>query len=216
MTQIQLQYKLHTDTNWSYAGTVNVSLNSAFISPVTVGLAYDIRICSVRANGAVSVWVEVDSETVSSSGTIISTGSLNPNSPANTYNNAKIDSLVEGGAATIRIYGPGGDGSSWSRYAGAVAIVEPAAHITGLTFSTVYYVVYNVPQNTFLPLTAYTASLDDDFYYIGTYTTCADTYTGTGGGGGGGTGGGGTGGDGGSGGGGGRNPIAEPEPELSE
>ena len=204
-TQIFIQYQLATDVGWTSGGAVDVSLNSAFISPVQIGSVYNVRICSSRPSGALSPFAEVDGHTVSGSATVITTVSLNPNAPSNTSDNSTIDSIDESGAATIRVYGPGGDGSSWTRYAGSATIIEPAAHITGNAYATGYYIVYDVFNNVFNALTSYLSTLNDDFYYLGFLTTCSATGSdGTGGG---------TGtGDGGTTGGGGRNPDPDQSP----
>lgn len=203
--QIQMQYKLSSSSIWLDAGEVDISLNAGYVSPVVVGSIYDLRIRSVRANGTVSAWIDIASETVSASSTIITTGSLNPNSPSNTTDTSKIDSIVENNAATVRIYDrTGGDGASWMRYAGSTTYTEPAAHITGLAFTTTYFICFDVTTSLFYALTDGLETLNDDYYYMGTVTTCSSDYsTGTGGTG---TGTGGTG-SGGDYGGGGRNPI---------
>ena len=47
-----------------------------------------------------------------------------------------------GSSATVRIYGMGGVGSSWTRYTGQGTQTFPAGTITGLAYSTTYYVVW--------------------------------------------------------------------------
>ena len=64
VTLVQLQAKLHSDTNWYDGGSVSVSSPEAFIYGVNQGSVYDVRIRSLRSNGATSDWVEQDSYTV--------------------------------------------------------------------------------------------------------------------------------------------------------
>jgi hypothetical protein len=67
--QIQIQYQLAPPGGsagaWLDGGTVDVSLNSAFVGNVISGQTYNFRIRSVRANGASSAWDELDGFTVS-------------------------------------------------------------------------------------------------------------------------------------------------------
>jgi hypothetical protein len=60
VTEIQMQYQVTGASAWIDAGDVDVSLNNGFIGPVTPGVMYDVRIRSVRPNGATSIWVEID------------------------------------------------------------------------------------------------------------------------------------------------------------
>jgi hypothetical protein len=48
----RLEYKLHTDPDWIEGDTVTSS--PAWVSPVTIGLSYDVRVIAVRNNGAES------------------------------------------------------------------------------------------------------------------------------------------------------------------
>jgi hypothetical protein len=194
--QIQIQYQLTTALNWIDAGSVDISLNVAYIAGVIGGQVYDVRIRSVRANGAVSEWLEETGYTVSTSTTSIGTVYLNPNSPFNVTNTAVVDSIVENGAATVRVNGPGGDLSSFQYLVGAAVFIIPGAHITGLAFSTSYYVIYVTsfydPQTLTIGglLTAtqnYNDTLLDTNLLICSVTTCASTFAGSGGSGGGGT-----------------------------
>lgn len=57
---ILIQYQLIGQTNWYYAPTADISLDVGLISPVIAGLRYNVRIATVRANGAISDWVEQD------------------------------------------------------------------------------------------------------------------------------------------------------------
>lgn len=204
---ISLQYQLAGGGWWLNGPALTGDTTSCYIGGVVVGSSYNVRIRSVSSTGALGSWIEDDGHVVSATNSVITTGSLNPNSPANTSNTASLDSIVESGNATMRIYGPGGDGSSWTRYVGATGVLEPAAHITGLAFNTTFYVVLDVQTNTYLALTNYLDSLADAYYYIGTRSSCSSSYTGTGTG----TGGSGGGSGGGAGGGGGRNPVQTPE-----
>jgi hypothetical protein len=59
VTQILVQYQETSATTWVQGPLVNVSLNSAYISPIVAGEAYNVQIASVRPNGAMSAWVQI-------------------------------------------------------------------------------------------------------------------------------------------------------------
>lgn len=59
-TGIAIQYRETGTTTWYSAPTTDISLNVGLISTVVAGKNYDVRIATVRANGALSEWVEQD------------------------------------------------------------------------------------------------------------------------------------------------------------
>ena len=63
VTGIDVQYQLTTDTSWTDSGITSVNSNLAFIAPTIAGQAYNVRIGSVRSNGATSVWVVINNFT---------------------------------------------------------------------------------------------------------------------------------------------------------
>jgi hypothetical protein len=210
VTQVQVQYQptLAGDTTWIDAGLVDVANNVAYVAGVVAGAPYNFRLRSLRPKGAASPWIEEDDYTVTLTLSSVTSTGQSPNVPYNTSNNATVDSIAENGAATIRVYGPGGDGSSFTRYVGAVPSTMSAAHITGLAFSTSYYVIFDTGSRTYQALTNYNSTLADAYIFVGNAVTCVATYTG----GTGGTGSGGSAGGGGANPGGGRNPIMEQNP----
>lgn len=107
-----------------------------------------------------------------------------PNVPTNRRNNATVDSIDQGGGTgtTIRVYGPGGMGSTWKTSTGFGDLTYPYLTLSNKAYSTTYYVCYDGAQ-----LVASTVSFDvlpDGYIWCGQITTVAM-------GGGGGTGGGG-------------------------
>ena len=182
--QIQVQYQptVSGGTTWIDAGLIDIANNIAFVGNVVAGVHYNFRIRSIRANGAFSVWTEIDDYTVTVTLSSLASNGINPNSPYNSSNNATVDTIVESSAATIRIYGPGGDGSSFTRYVGANATTMSAAHITGEAFTTTYFLVYDTMSSTYLAFTGYNSTLSDAYIFIGSVITCDATYSGTGGG----------------------------------
>ena len=119
-------------------------------------------------------------------GGLVGSGNLPTNVPLNSTNNATVDSVDGGLSATIRIYGPGGVGSSWMRFSGQGTETYPAGSITGLAYSTAYYVIWN--GSAYLAFTQMSQAMSDGYVFVGRPTTVAS------GGSGGSSGGGGTGG----------------------
>jgi len=119
-------------------------------------------------------------------GGLVGSSNLPANVPLNSTNNATVDSVDGGSSATIRIYGPGGVGSSWMRFSGQGTETYPAGSITGLAYSTAYYVIWN--GAAYLALTQMSQAMSDGYVFVGKPTTVAS------GGSGGSSGGGGTGG----------------------
>lgn len=120
-----------------------------------------------------------------------------PNETTNTGNFATVDSIDAGTTATVRIYGTGGVGTSWTRATGnGFSPVFPAGQILGLAYSTPYFIFWNAqlpssPGGAYVAVTSFAAGLNDNWNFAGLVTTVAH------GGGGGTSGGGGTGGSGG-------------------
>ena len=110
-----------------------------------------------------------------------------PNDPTNSTNFATVDSIDAGASATARIYGTGGVGSAWMKATGfGVTENFPAGAITGLAYSTSYFVMWT--GSNYQAFTAFVNAIPDNFVFVGNVTTVAS------GGGGGSSGGGGGGG----------------------
>lgn len=192
---IQVQYQGDGDAWWLHAAPVTGDTAICFIPGVVQGHGYNVRIRAVKNNGAEGAWVPAGPHVVSNTLSVITTGSLNPNSPVNSANNATISSAYvtfANGTSDIRIYvqGPGStpgsySGQTWTLYMGRAQIVCPSANVTGLQASTKYYVCLNPVTGIYSVKSFYTDTLDDTLYYIGTVTTVASGGTGglTGGGG---------------------------------
>lgn len=109
------------------------------------------------------------------------------NSQVNTTNFATVDSIDSGSSATVRIYGTGGVGSSWSRPTGyGQQQVYPSGSVVGLAYTTKYTVLWT--GTMYIAVTTTAATLPDPYVPVGLVTTVGA------GGGGGVTGGGGSGG----------------------
>ncbi|MDE2102638.1 MAG: hypothetical protein KGL39_35660 [Patescibacteria group bacterium] len=75
-----------------------------------------------------------------------SSAATQPNVPLNQSNFATVDSIGAGGAATVRIYGSGGVGSSWPSILGASSKVIPGGTILNVPYSTNAFVAWDGSQ----------------------------------------------------------------------
>lgn len=115
---------------------------------------------------------------------LFSSAQVPANSTSNTFNNANIDSIDAGSSVTIRIYGAGGVGTGYQRLTGYGNPARPAGTLTGLAYTTQYYIIFNLATQSYQASTTYSQSLPDGYEWVGTIVTVA-----VGGSGGGGTGG---------------------------
>lgn len=102
---------------------------------------------------------------------VTSSANLPANAPFNNINNATVDSIDGGSSATVRVYGPGGVGTSWTRATGYGSETLPAGTLAGLSYATVYYILWN--GSAYFATTSFTAALADNNIWAGTVTTVA-------------------------------------------
>jgi hypothetical protein len=180
--KIQVQWQPTTGwTYWTDAQEADVSNTSILISGVVAGHSYNVRIRSKGAGGQYSPWLTYTGYTVSNTYSNITSIGISPGLNANTLNNATIDSVVSGSTATVRVYGPGGVGTSFTQQLGSVTETLPAASFTGEAFTTLYYVGYNTGTNTYAIVTQAnyaTLTNNDANIVIGSVTTVTSTGTG--------------------------------------
>jgi hypothetical protein len=75
-----------------------------------------------------------------------SSSATESNVSLNQSNFATVDSVAEGSSATVRIYGSGGVGTSWTRVAGSSSQVIPGGTILNVAFGTDGYVIWDGSQ----------------------------------------------------------------------
>lgn len=188
VTQIVVQWRPHGTSAWIPGPVTAVGVGQAYVSGVVSGQVYDFQIASMRADGAMSPWLQALDYTVSATlSSVLSTG-LNPNSPYNVNNDATLESVASDGYAEIEIYGPSGVGSGWTQYTGQGPVSYPAGTVGGLEFSTVYFVVVGAADGVPNAFTDYNSALNDEYVYVGSIVTCGSDGSGGGSGGGGGSG----------------------------
>ena len=104
---------------------------------------------------------------------LYTSAALPANVSGNTTNTATIDSVDAGTSALVRIYGPGGVGTSYSRLTGYGSLTRPNGTISGLAYSTMYGVMWT--GIAFLAVVTYPATLPDHYEIVGQLTTTAPT-----------------------------------------
>lgn len=170
-------------------GTTVTKLNSAGLLTSADQIAADGATYG-RIKGTALTTGQVDLAKVGVIGPMGST-KLSQNIPQNYTNDATVDSIDAGADATARVYGPGGVGTNWTAYIGGVTSSKPSISLTGLAYTTIYFIYYT-GVTLFSSLTVFPI-LPDGYLFVGVLTTIDPG----GGGGSGGGGGGGGGGDGG-------------------
>jgi hypothetical protein len=104
---------------------------------------------------------------------LFTSAGIPPNAPANTTNTATMDSVDSGSSALVRIYGPGGVGTSYNRLTGFGSLVRPNGTISGLSYSTAYAALWT--GTTYVAVTTYPATLPDGWEFVGSIMTTAPT-----------------------------------------
>lgn len=139
-TAIKIQYQLAGASSWIDAGSTSVELNEAFIGPIVAGQTYNVQICSVRPNGATSVFV---AETITASlvssllGSLLTAGvstALNPQGGITGFGNLQF--TYAGTSSTITV--------SWAAFdlyrsdGSSTVVAAGSFEFTGLAASTTY------------------------------------------------------------------------------
>jgi hypothetical protein len=151
VTQIQMQYQLVGASAWIDAGMVDVSLNAGFIAGIVSGQLYNVRIRSVRASGASSVWVEIDALPT---GLVIA---------------SQTQDGVGRGTLLGEAYADGTAGIVCNAFTAAIGQLSlpifPGGAVTlrGLAQQTLYYVYYNDPTSVGGNLTPVATTNKADF-----------------------------------------------------
>jgi hypothetical protein len=135
----------------------------------TTGLAGDWEYFVIATNG---VGDSVPSDP-SSPAILFTSASMPANTPANTSNNATVDSIDTGTATLIRIYGPGGVGTAYDRLTGFGTLTRPNGTIGGIAYLTPCVVMWT--GTAFVIATNYPATLPDDYEPVGGLTTTGAT-----------------------------------------
>jgi hypothetical protein len=104
-----------------------------------------------------------------------SSAGIPANVPSNTTNNATVDSIDSGTSALVRVYGPGGVGTSYLHYTGFGSVTRPPGTVSGLGYATTYCVLWT--GSALIAVTAYPETLPDNYEFIATIITTSATGT---------------------------------------
>jgi hypothetical protein len=74
---------------------------------------------------------------------LVSSAATGNNLSLNQSNYATVDSIADGGAATVRVYGSGGVGTAWTSVLGTSSKVIPAGTIMNVAYATNGFVVWD-------------------------------------------------------------------------
>jgi hypothetical protein len=159
------------DAGFSSGGTTVYPLGTSLAANLSLGnVTRYFRARAKYPDSDYSGYVVFGGSTpVGVSGGVVGSNGLPANAPLNSTNNATVDSVDAGSSATIRIYGPGGVGSSWTRFTGQGTDTFPAGSITGLAYSTAYYVVWS--GSAYLAFTQQSDAMNDRYVFVGKPTT---------------------------------------------
>jgi hypothetical protein len=130
---IQIEITPHGTGAWVSVLVLAGTAQIAYLSNVVSGLSYDVRIRSVRASGAYSVWVEVDNIVV---GAMMSSTGLSPVAPSGTLT-ATTSSPTD---STIFVGNFLASGGGFT-----VACTPSPSSIDGETPSQLYFIYYIDP-----------------------------------------------------------------------
>ena len=180
VTAYRVEVAAANSSVWNTAATVSSQEVQAYIAGVVQNSAYQVRVCSLRQNGAASDWI-IGGVTVSSTQSSINSGALSPSVSGQA--NVFIDSVIEKGATTTRVYGPpqGSDGTAWTYSIGGNSTTVPAVHFTGQTGGVTQYLAYNVSTQSYVVTNSYSdpALQGDQLLFLGYLKLATATDPGT-------------------------------------
>ena len=135
----------------------------------TAGLSGDWGYFIVATNAAGDSSPSASSSPV----VLLSSAGIPPNSAGNTSNTALIDSVDTGTTVLVRVSGPGGLGTSYSRLTGYGSLSRPNGTISGLSYLTLYVILWT--GSAYLAVTTYPATLPDAWEFVGSLRTTGQT-----------------------------------------
>lgn len=97
---------------------------------------------------------------------------IEKNLSLNQSNFATVDSVADGSSASVRIYGPGGVGTAWTRINGTSSQVIPSGTITNVPYGSNYYVAWDGAQYRLAP--SLTQTFPDHWTPVGKVSVIAN------------------------------------------
>lgn len=126
----------------------------------------------VRSSYDQTMWSAYVTQPGSVSAGLQTSNATQPNLSLNQSNFARIDSVGAGGTATIRVYGPGGVGTSWPNITGTNSKVIPAGTIVGITYGTTKFVAWDGSKYQVVP--TLTQAFPDGWLPVGSVSVIAN------------------------------------------
>ncbi len=179
-----IEYFLEVSSTPAFDPATTVVYPLGGATAVTLNLGNQTRYFRARARYPSSdwsayTWLGTAATPVAVSGGVAGSDDLAANAPSNAVNNATVDSVDAGnGTATIRVYGPGGPGSSWQQSYGAGTRSFPAGTLAGLAYQTTYTVVWDTAAGCYRATSSLAAAVADSYVFVGRVTTVAPGGTG--------------------------------------
>jgi hypothetical protein len=116
-----------------------VSTNTSYVFPNPGTMLY----WRLRSSYNQQNWSSYSVQSGAVSAGLISSAATGSNLSLNQSNYATVDSVANGGTATVRVYGSGGVGTAWTSILGASSKVIPAGTIMNVAYATNGFVVWD-------------------------------------------------------------------------
>lgn len=149
-TNAQIYQQIQSSTAPNFAAglvTYPIGTGTSYVFPNPGAMLY----WRLRSSYDQTTWNNYTTQPGAVSAGLQSSAATAPNSPLNQSNFATIDSVAAGGTATIRVYGSGGVGSSWTSILGTNSKVIPAGTILNVAYDQNGYVAWNGSAYEFKP-----------------------------------------------------------------
>ena len=167
---------------WQPYITLAGTTTQCWIRGVVCGQQYNVSITAVRASGAYSAALEVGPHTVSTTYSSLNSNGIELNIPSNITNDLTIDFVESDGVVSVRVYGPGGVGTSGTVTlgSGATYTIYPIT-FSSVSASTAYFCYFNPANDTdyLVPVSGMASAVADGYLALGSVVTC--TASGSGG-----------------------------------
>jgi hypothetical protein len=126
--------------NFASGATVYpVSSNTSYVFPNPGAMLY----WRLRSSYNQQNWSSYTVQPGAVSSGLVSSAATGSNLSLNQSNYATVDSVADGGTATVRVYGSGGVGTSWTSILGTSSKVIPAGTIMNVVYATNGFVVWD-------------------------------------------------------------------------
>jgi hypothetical protein len=136
----------------SGVATYPVSTNTSYVLPNPGATLY----WRLRSSYDQQNWSSYVVQPGAVSSGLMSSAAIASNLGLNQSNYATVDSVADGGTATVRAYGPGGVGTSWTSILGSSSSVIPSGTMMNIAYGTNGFVVWDGQKYQLKPQLAQT------------------------------------------------------------